>query len=268
MAEVSGNYELAATYCEPDHGPGEFVQVMTHGIGFDRSYFDLPLNNYNYSYVARAVDDYGYSTLTWDRLGVGASSKVAPENTVSELQIALEIAALKELTVRLADGSLVADVGPFGKKVVHMGHSFGSAMTYNLVNQNPDISSGIILTGFSQVPEYLGLFALGGNFVPVSEIPSLALKYPQGYVAAGTKMAVHNNFFGPGDFDPAVLEYMFANGQPNTPGEILSVGQGTDKKNKFAGPSMIITGGTLDPSSTPYTLLLHPDDLLSELTLF
>lgn len=33
---VSGNYEIAATYCEPDSGPGKVVQILTHGIGFDR----------------------------------------------------------------------------------------------------------------------------------------------------------------------------------------------------------------------------------------
>lgn len=33
---VSGDYEIAATYCEPDTGPGKVLQLLTHGIGFDR----------------------------------------------------------------------------------------------------------------------------------------------------------------------------------------------------------------------------------------
>ena len=44
---------------------------MTHGIGFTRTYWDVPFNNYNYSYVCDAVDHYGYSTFTYDRLGIG-----------------------------------------------------------------------------------------------------------------------------------------------------------------------------------------------------
>jgi len=35
---VSGDYNISATYCEPDGGPGKVLQVCTHGIGFDRRY--------------------------------------------------------------------------------------------------------------------------------------------------------------------------------------------------------------------------------------
>lgn len=238
--DVSGDYQLATTYCEPDDGPGPVLQVMTHGIGFDRTYWDLPAQFPKYSYVDRAVKDYGYSTLTWDRLGVGESSLF--EDGIDELQIFLETAALKELTTRLRNGK-VCGIDHKYENIVHLGHSFGSAITYDLVNQNPDISQGIILTGFSQVPAYLGLFALAGNFVPVESIPRLSVKYPEGYVAAGSRMGVHNNFFGPGDFDEDILDYLWKHGQPNTPGEILTVGAGGGVVNKFEGPAMIITGG-------------------------
>jgi len=236
--DVEGDYKLAVTYCEPDSGPGDVLQIMTHGIGFDRSYWDLPAQDYKYSYVSRAVDDYGYSTLTWDRLGVGASSH---GETINEIQIFLEIAALKELTLQFAGGHACGVKHKYDK-IVHLGHSFGSAMTYSLVRENPDISAGIILTGFSQVPDYMGLFALGGNFVPVSSLPALAIEYPEGYVAAGTRMGVHNNFFAPGDFDEEILDYLWTHGQPNTPGEILTVGAGAAELNNFPGPAMVITG--------------------------
>lgn len=236
---VSGDYELMTTYCEPDSGPGSVLQVMTHGIGFDRTYWDFPAQDYKYSYVARAVDDYGYSTLTWDRLGVGMSSH---GETINEIQLFLEIAALKELTTMLAEGT-VCNKAPAYNKIVHLGHSFGSAMTYGLVKSYPEISAGIILTGFSQVAEYMGHFALGGNFMPVKELPLLKGKYHKGYVAAGSKMAMQQNFFGPGDFDPEILDYLHKHAQPNTPGEIITVGAGGGDMNNFPGPSMVITGG-------------------------
>lgn len=38
---VSGTYNIAATYCAPDSG-SNIVQVLTHGIGFDRTYWNNP----------------------------------------------------------------------------------------------------------------------------------------------------------------------------------------------------------------------------------
>jgi pimeloyl-ACP methyl ester carboxylesterase len=212
---------------------------MTHGIGFDRSYWDLPFDAPRYSYVAEAVDTHGYSTLTWDRLGVGMSTH--PDDTVNETQLALEVAALKELTARLRAGT-VPNIETSYQSIVHLGHSFGSSITYNLVNSNPNMSQGIILTGFSQIPDYMDQFALGANFVPVSEVPGLAVRYKDGYIAAGSAVGVHIAFFGPDDFDPEILEYAFRSAQPHTTGEILTVGVGTGVPNAFAGPVMIITG--------------------------
>lgn len=39
-ATVSGTYNLSTTYCTPDSGPGHALQLLTHGIGFDRSYWE------------------------------------------------------------------------------------------------------------------------------------------------------------------------------------------------------------------------------------
>ena len=119
---VSGNYSIAATYCHPDSGPSNVVQVLTHGIGFDRSYWDLSFHNYNYSYVKTAVDEYGYSTFSWDRLGVGASSHGEP---VNEIQALLEVDALRVLTNDLRNGTIPGVSHKFCK-ALHVGHSFGS----------------------------------------------------------------------------------------------------------------------------------------------
>lgn len=35
---VSGDYDIAATCCQPDSSPSKVLQVATHSIGFDRSY--------------------------------------------------------------------------------------------------------------------------------------------------------------------------------------------------------------------------------------
>ena len=104
------------------------LQILTHGIGADRSYWDLPFHNYNYSFVSEAVDKYDFSTFAYDRLGIGQSSHGEP---VNEIQAWLEIDALKVLTSQLKAGKVKGVPGPF-EKVVHTGHSFGSQQTYAL----------------------------------------------------------------------------------------------------------------------------------------
>lgn len=244
MKNISGDYHIAATYCEPDSGPGSELQILTHGIGFDRSYWDFAFNDYNYSYVANAVDDHGYSTFSWDRLGVGESSK---GDALSEIQIFLEIAALYELTTQLKESTLEGVSASFSK-FVHVGHSFGSIMTYALANLYPHTTDAIVLTGFSQVLNFMPYFALGGNFVPTSYIPALAARYPLGYVAPSSSVGAHINFFAPGDFDETVLEVAYATGQPASVGELLTLGAPALAKNDYSGPVLVITGGKFSPS--------------------
>ncbi|KAG5942772.1 hypothetical protein E4U53_007167 [Claviceps sorghi] len=236
-ATVSGDYTLAATYCEAAAPCArDALQILTHGIGFDRSYWDYPYHSWNYSYVREAVRD-GYSTLAWDRLGVGESSH---GNAVNEIQINLEIAALKAITEMARAGQLPQVSRKFSK-IIHLGHSFGSAMTYGLTALYPSISDGIVLTGFSQVSKYMAYFALAANFVPVSRIHALADEYDDGYIAPRSKVGVHINFFGPNNFDPRLLEVAYRRGQPAATGELLTVGSGPPSSD-FAGPVMIITG--------------------------
>ena len=114
-------------------------------------YWDLPFNNFNYSYVDVAVDQYGFCTLSIDRLGEGNSSKADP---LSVLQAPAEASALYELTVKARTGTLPSVPQAFNK-VVHVGHSFGSALSYLLAVMHPTASDGLILTGFSQNGSFL-----------------------------------------------------------------------------------------------------------------
>lgn len=182
--------------------------------------------------------DAGYSTVSWDRLGIAHSSHGDP---VNEIQVFLEIAALKALTDQVRGGQLCGISTKFNK-TVHVGHSFGSVMTYVLSNTQPNITDAIVLTGFSQVSQFMASFVLGGNFAPVKEIPPLAEQYDAGYLAPKTSIGVHIDFFGPDDFDPELLQVAFKKGQPAAVGELLTLGA-APKESVFAGPVMIITGG-------------------------
>ena len=65
-----------------------------------------------------ATDKYGYSTLAYDRLGIGNSSHGDPLN---EIQAPLEVAALVELTELLRAGTFPGVPTAF-KKAVHIGY--------------------------------------------------------------------------------------------------------------------------------------------------
>lgn len=82
------------------------------------SYWDLPFNNFNYSYTAVATDEYKYCTLSYDRLGLGQSSHGDP---IDEIQASVEVAVLAELTVMLREGKYPGAKQPF-EKVVHIGY--------------------------------------------------------------------------------------------------------------------------------------------------
>jgi hypothetical protein len=77
---LQGTYNISAQYCKPDGANhSNTIQLLTHGIGFDKTYWDLDYNNYNYSYVNVALAA-GYSALAIDRFGIGNSSHGDPIN--------------------------------------------------------------------------------------------------------------------------------------------------------------------------------------------
>ncbi|KAK5096024.1 hypothetical protein LTR70_009224 [Exophiala xenobiotica] len=241
---VSGDYNISATYCEPDAGPGQVLQILTHGIGFDRSYWDFSYNNYNYSYVREAVDQHGYSTFAWDRLGIGMSTRF--QDPINEGQLWIETAAVQSLTESFRNQQISGVSAQF-QNIVHVGHSFGSSITYALTAANPGVSDGIVLTGFSQNASFASQFILGSNFIIANTVSALS-SYPTGYLAPNSPVGAHIDFFAPGDFDPDVLQVAYMNGQPVTPGEILTLVGASGAPNSYGGPVLIVTG----EHDTPY----------------
>jgi pimeloyl-ACP methyl ester carboxylesterase len=289
---TTGTYNISTQFCMPsnDNSTSPTVQVLTHGIGFDKTwgskigiltsrkltrnrYWDLSFNNYNYSYVNVATDQYKYCTLSFDRLGIGNSSHGEPLN---EIQSFIEIAATVQLTQMLRNGSFPGVNHTFSK-VVHVGHSFGSAQTYALANMYPNTTDGIVLTGFSMNGSFVSPFVAGGNFQQanqnqplrfsnitglqalnalsmyaeplvsyISPIDLSALPAPQalpnGYLITSDIEGNKLQFFKPHYYDPAILELVERTKQPVTEGELLTLAS-LPMMNNFAGPVMLISGG-------------------------
>lgn len=236
---VTKKYQIGATLCTPDHSRSTTLQLLTHGISLDRSYWDLPFANHNNSYVAAAVDTHGYSTLAWDLLGIGGSSRGDP---VNELQTNLQNAALHALTLKLRSGTAIRGVPAF-RKVVHVGHSYGSVQTYTLAVRHPEVSDGLVLTGFSHYTAGIALFQMGADFGVASAVRADLAGYAPGYFAAAGVTGVQTAFFAPGTFDGEVLRYVFDTQAPAAVGEILTLAGDAGVVSPFTGPVLVITGG-------------------------
>ncbi|KAI9046586.1 hypothetical protein LZ554_009330 [Drepanopeziza brunnea f. sp. 'monogermtubi'] len=269
-----GTYNISTQFCMPDCSniTNPTVQVLTHGVGFDKTYWDLSFNNYSYSYLNVAADDYKYFTLSFDRLGIANSSHGEPLN---EIQAYLEVEATAALTRMLRDGSFPGVNQKFSK-VVHVGHSFGAAQTYTLANLYPELTDGIVLTGFTTDSSYIGLFVAGGNFqlanknqplrfgditgaqadmfvsmyaeallgyitpVDLTSVPE-PQRLPNGYLVSSNAEANKYLFLKPHYYDPAILALAERTKQPVTLGELLTIGS-LVPKNSYTGPVLAISG--------------------------
>lgn len=279
---VTGQYNIAATVCLPSESSNYSGtwQFLTHGVGYDRSYWDLPFNNHNYSYVDVAVDQYGYSTLAIDRLGIGESSKADP---ISIIQVPTELSAIVEVTNLLRAGSLPGVSISKPNKLVHVGHSFGSALSYELVSAHPEITDGLILQGFSidssGLPQTIAAFNIQYasvnqpyKFGPpsfeslsnetLSQLQSALSKIgsfytagsnhdtgniyaqdlPNGYLTWANLGSNQFAFFAPPYYDPAIAEYTEQHKEPFTTGELLTMAGQPSSAPEFRGPVLILTG--------------------------
>ncbi|OJD28607.1 alpha beta-hydrolase, partial [Diplodia corticola] len=256
---ISGTYNVSTQYCWNDQ----------------TAYWDLPFHDYNYSYVNAALDA-GFATLSYDRLGIGKSQHGDPLN---EIQINLEIAALRALTEQARQGRF-PNVNATFSRIVHVGHSFGSIQSYVLAALHPTLTDGLVLTGFALNSSFNQLFLAGGNFQQASAnaplrfgspalaqtvddflfrssplydwlsplddltaaLPSPPQDLPDGYITPANAGANQYQFLRPPYFDEAILAFAERSKQPVTVGELLTLGGAAPAVNEFAGPVLVFTG--------------------------
>ncbi|KKK12610.1 hypothetical protein AOCH_002275 [Aspergillus ochraceoroseus] len=237
-ASITGPYKLSTQYCSPNgrtSGPAPVLQILTHGFGYDKVYWDLPYNAYNYSYIDDALS-LGYATLSYDRLGIGNSSH---GDAKSEIQTPLEVAALAQLIDMVRNGSYPGIIVP--RKVILIGHSYGSVQTYDLTATDPSSADAIVLTGFSLNQTFSPSFIAGGNWQQAYLTQKSAYNYTPGYLASGNINADQYLFCHWPEFDPSLLAYVETIKQPVTVGELLTIGS-VPAQNPFAGPVLLISG--------------------------
>lgn len=177
----------------------------------------------------------GYHTLSYDRLGLGKSSHGDAKN---EIQAFLEIEALAQLTRMVRNGEVSEIKKP--SKVVHVGHSFGSAQTVALSAMYPELSDALVLTGWSAIADYMPMFLSGANFQQ-ARLNGKNSNYTDGYLTSADIGSNVYLFFYPPHFDTGLLEFAENNKQPMTIGELMTI-TGLPSQSRFTGPVYVIDG--------------------------
>lgn len=147
---VAGTFNINARLCYPTaaltNAGFSTIQFLIHGIGFDKSYWDVAAG---YSYIDAAAAA-GYATFSYDRLGVGLSAHPDPIQTVQSF---LEVEIAHQLIQSLRYGALA---GQNFAKVALAGHSFGAIQSVGIASKYPADADAVTLQGFSLTSEAIG----------------------------------------------------------------------------------------------------------------
>ena len=261
---VSDIFNISIQLCIPSNRIKEQKLVIaTHGASFDKRYWDPAINPSEYSFVDAALAA-GYSILTYDRLGTGLSDK---PDAYTIVQAPLQLEVLRSITNMARSGELLnhaagnadsaattipaTSTNPFKgfdgsfDKVIHVGHSFGSALTHAFLATYGNLSDAAVLTGY-----------ILNDHLAEARVTSFGLEYASqnnvtlfgdrssGYMVGGTLGALQTVFFstqedattGIGGFETEVLDYAFSIRQTVTTSEFIQFGMSVEPAPQFKGP--------------------------------
>ena len=232
--KVQGNYGIGATLCmPPDQTKPDSVQFLTHGLGFDRTYWDFGLG---YSFADTATHN-GHAAFFYDRLGVGSSDTPDPLNVV---QAPLELEIANELIAMLRGGHFG---GVKFCKVLGVGHSFGSVLTEAVTAAYPSSLDAAILTGYSVNSTGYPSFLSGQNLAIASELqPYRFNDLENAYLVSSTAIATQIGFFHAPGFDPIIFSKADSSKSTITIGELFSSSVIAAPATNFTGPVAVVNG--------------------------
>lgn len=195
---VQGTFSINGNLCVPadpaKRSAVKTVEILTHGVGLEKSYWDIAPG---YSYVDAAAAA-GYATFAYDRLGVGQSAHPDP---IQEVQAALEVEILHGLAQIFRSKKID---GHGFTNVVGVGHSFGSILQVGVNSKYPKDFDGVVLTAFANTLTNLPYTILANNpSIAALNQPSRFGSLPYGYLVHKDAIAIQQVFFRYPYFDPA-----------------------------------------------------------------
>ncbi|KUJ14467.1 uncharacterized protein LY89DRAFT_650311 [Mollisia scopiformis] len=234
MQSVNGTYNISATFCTPaNNTKPDTVEILTHGVGFDRYYWDFAPG---YSYVD-VVASYNRASFFYDRLGVGQSSK---PDAINVVQTPLEVEILQSLITMLKAGSFS---NATFSTVIGTGHSFGSILTQAITSMYPTSLDTAILTGFSTNSTGMPIFTTGLNLaIAAQNQPYRFSGLSNGYLVSSSIISNQIAFFHAQDFDPDILNLAEATKGTVTFGELFTTTAVVGPASNFTGSVAVVNG--------------------------
>ncbi|KAI1803182.1 alpha/beta-hydrolase [Daldinia bambusicola] len=224
---VESKFKIGATLC----GKGGPTLVLTHGILESKLYWQPTFKGaQKYDFVKAAVAA-GYSVLSYDRIGVGSSSKV---DALLDAQFQVEAAVLDSL-VDYARYAMNAT------KVALVGHSCKKTAI-----------DAIVLSGFAGGFSYFGPFLAGSSFrVARLQNPVRWGALDSGYLTSADLFSETYAYFGESsDFERRVAEWSYyQNSEPFAVGELPSLIASSPLDFKGVTASVLAIQGQFDLSA-------------------
>ncbi|KAK4188449.1 Alpha/Beta hydrolase protein [Podospora australis] len=241
---VTKTYTISATFCRPGHAPPDpaedyTVIIATHGLNFDRRYWDPELDKKKYSFVEWALSQ-NYSIFYYDRLGVGKSEQVSGYVA----QLPNQVAILTELVKLVKSGIYVGKTGKPTHTVL-LGHSFGSALSMQALGLNHNLVDGLVLTGFSSNGTYVNPFGFATAIAPriaAQQQPGKWRQLDTGYLTGADLFTSVAAFFKAPYYDVTVARYADDHKFPFAVGELITTNAVSKYPFNFTGAALILTG--------------------------
>ncbi|KAI1850265.1 hypothetical protein JX266_004123 [Neoarthrinium moseri] len=225
---VESNYTVGATVC----GHGGPTLVLTHGIIESKLYWQPNLPDAGeYTFIDAAVAA-GYTVLSYDRIGVGSSSKV---NSLIDAQFQVETAVLDSL-INYAQTKLGST------KVALVGHSYGAYISAASAAQSP--VDALVLTGFSGTFDFFGPFVAGAGFrVARIQDPGRWGELDAGWLISADLYAETYAYFAEPFFEHRVAEWSYGvASEPFAVGELPSLLNTTIVYGDITAPVLLLQG--------------------------
>ncbi|THH31553.1 hypothetical protein EUX98_g2644 [Antrodiella citrinella] len=212
------------------------LEFTVHGLTLDHTYWYINGPGSDLNYVEASINA-GNAIFVFDRLGNGKSDK--PDG-IKEVQMSVHIAVVEALI------SFLRNTGVEGfsfKRMVGVGHSYGSNILANLIAINANVFDALVLTGFTMDTQATPTVTASLAFAIASQVNRTAFgSLSNSYTTPESSINLHQAFFHFPDFPQSALDFLLEHRGVITVGEVLTLGQtlSTVVPN-FTAPLLIVT---------------------------